>query len=137
MALRQGEIYWVDDCPPLFGTIAAPHAVVILNPTKQLADPKQPVYGMVVSSSIPRVGADHIAMPNKRTHRPCSTCFDRPCWAVADWVLRITDRSKLGARCGHIGGATLTKVVVAFTRVVASGRMPIEHPPASESGKSA
>ncbi|MBY0311754.1 MAG: hypothetical protein K2W85_06775 [Phycisphaerales bacterium] len=104
--------------------------MIILNPTQQLKDPKHPVYGMVVSSSIPRPGPDYIAMPNKQTHSPCSTCFDRPCWAVPDWILRINDRSKLGARCGHIGGATLKKAVLAFARVVEEGGMPIEHPPA-------
>lgn len=112
----------------MYGRIAAPHAVIVLNPSAELKDPRCAVHGMVVSSSIPRPGPDHIPMPNKRTHNPCTTCFDRPCWAVAPWVLRITDRSKLGAPCGYIGRATLRKVLEAFVRVVQSGAAPIEHP---------
>ena len=133
MALRQGEIYWVSDCPPLHGRVPAPHAVIILNPASQLKDLSQPLHVVVVSSSIPRPGPGHIPMPNKQTHNPCSTCFTKPCWAVSEWVLRISDRDKLGSRCGYIGGATLTKVVMAFTAVVAAGRLPIEHPPAIDS----
>ena len=136
MVLRQGEIYWVADCPPLHGSIAAPHAVIILNPTIQLAESANPVYGMVVSSSIPRPGPGHIPMPNTRTHSSCRTGFSKPCWAVTSWILRITDRSKLGARSGYVGGKTLEKVVVAFIDVVNSGHMPIEHPPKSSPGKS-
>ncbi len=128
MSLRQGEIYWVSDCPPLLGKVAAPHAVIILNPSKQLKDLAHPVHVMVVSSSIPSPDRGHIAMPNKQQSNPCSTCFDRPCWAVGDWVLRVTDRSKLGKRCGHIGGDTLRRVVALFVQVVEEGRVPIDHP---------
>lgn len=128
MALRQGEIYWVSDCPPLHGKAVAPHAVIILNPSQQLSDVRQPVHGMVVSSSIASPGPEHIAMPNAQTHNPCSTGLTKPCWAVTHWILRITDRSKLGTRCGHITGATLRKVVAAFVQAVAQNRLPIEHP---------
>jgi hypothetical protein len=128
VSLRQGEIYWIADCPPLHGKFAAPHAVVILNPSQQLKDPSQPIHAMVVSSSIPNPGAEHIAMPNKQTHQTCSTGFSRPCWAVSHWILRITDRSKLGSRSGHISGAILRSVVAAFAQVVEDGHMPIEHP---------
>lgn len=128
MALRQGEIYWVSDCPPLHGRIAAPHAVVILNPTKQLVDPKQPIHAMVVSSSIPNPDPSHIPMPNKQANNPCTTCFDRPCWAVSGWILRIVDRSKLGSRCGYVTGATLAKLIGAFAQAVMDGRLPIDHP---------
>ena len=136
MQLRQGEIYWVNDCPPLHGSIAAPHAVIIINPTSQLTDPGHPVHGMVVSSSIPRPGPGHILMPNTRTHSSCRTGFSKPCWAVTSWILRITDRSKLGARGGYVGGKTLEKVVLAFIDVVNCGKMPMEHPPQAGPGTS-
>lgn len=133
--MRQGEIYWVADCPPLHGKVAAPHAVIILNPPQQLKDVGEPVYGMVISSSIPSPGTEHISMPNAQTHDPCNTGLTKPCWAVVPWVLRITDRAKLGKRAGYLSGKTLEKVIVAYVQAVADGALPIEHPTAQKGGK--
>lgn len=128
MVLRQGEIYWVMDCPPLDGSVAGPHAVVVLNPTVQLRDMSQSVRVMVVSSSVKPVGEWDIPLPNSQTDARCSTGLTKPCWAVARWVLRINDRSKLGRRAGYVGGPTLSKIITSYATIVRDGQGHIEHP---------
>jgi len=135
VALRQGEIYWIADCPPLHGSMAAPHAVIILNPAPELKDAQHPLNVVVVSSSVVNPGTSHIPMPNKQTHDPCSTCFTKPCWAVTEWILQINDRAKLASHCGYIGGRTLRSVLAAYLGAIASGKLPIAHPPAAGSIK--
>lgn len=130
MGLRQGEIYWIADCPPLHGRVAAPHAVVVVSPPALLRDDAAPIYGIVISSSIPSPGPEHVAMPNSRTQRRCTTGMTRPCWAVTHWILRITDRSKLGSRSGYVGGKTLERIILGFVDAVEQGKVPIEHPAA-------
>ena len=129
MLLRQGAIYWVMDCPPLHGTIAAPHAVIVIQPPSKLKDPAAPVLCVAISSSVPRPDASHVPMPNAQQNRPCTTGLTKPCWAVTDWILLVRDRSKLHPYCGHIGGATLRKIVVKATEAIIAGRMPRAHPP--------
>jgi hypothetical protein len=112
----------------LHGKVADRHAFIILNTKEQIEDALQPLICMVVSSSIASPGPAHILMPNKRDNKPCTTCFTRPCWAVSNWILRVTDRSKVDQRCGYIGGATLRLVMAKLTEAVKAGTMPIDYP---------
>ena len=116
------------DCPPLHGKVAAPHAVIILDPKELLREPHRPVHGMVVSSSIPRPGPEHIPLPNSQTHPACTTGFTKPCWAVSHWILRLSDRTRLGTRCGYVAGATLQRIILAHVHAVAAGHLPLPHP---------
>lgn len=128
VVLRQGEIYWVIDCPPLDGSAAMPHAVIVLNPTEQLRDMSQPVRVMVVSSSVKPVGEGDIPLPNSQTDARCSTGLTKPCWAVARWVLRINDRSRLGRRAGYVSGSTLRRIITSYASIVRGGHGHIEYP---------
>lgn len=127
--LRQGQIYWVRDCPPLLGKVAAPHAVIILNPAAVLRQSGTPVLTMVISSSVPAPDSLHVPLPNRQTHHPCATGLDRPCWAVGRWMLRVQDTTKLGPLCGHLSGRSLRDVLLAAKLAIESGALPIDHPP--------
>ncbi len=112
-APRQGDIYWLDHCPPLAGEIAKRRPVVVISPS-EITDSGSGV--LIVAAMSTQVLAsrapDRIPMPNKEQNPGCSTGLSKPCWLVPQWFL-VVDRSRLQDRAGSLSPRLRRRVVAA------------------------
>lgn len=111
--LRQGEVYWVEDCPPLDGEDVKPRPVIVLSPVEVLRD--NPAHVLVVASSSTDCDPknhDRIPLPNHEENSVCTSGLPRRCCAVPRWYLMI-ERTKLQNPQGYISGAVLRRVKFA------------------------
>ena len=108
--IRQGEIYFLEDCPPLEGDSAKTRPVIVVSPPDVLHDSTRKIVVVAISSSV--VLGDGIPLPDKSRYQNTSTNLTRPSWAIPRWFLPI-DRRKLIHRVGYIKGITLVRVLAA------------------------
>ncbi len=98
----------------MLGGIPAPHRAILLNTKEQIADPQEPLRLMVISSKHPQ--PDDVELPYKKhANAHPTTKLTVKCHAVAEWILLVTDRSRLGTYTGgYLSGKALQKVLSAY-----------------------
>lgn len=126
--LKRGDIFWIDNCPPLEGDHAKRRAVVVVTPRERLKDETQPVLVVAVTGHVSRFAARGVPMPNNQTHRQCTTGFTKPCWAIPEWCLLVVDRSILKNKGGYLGGRSLADLLEQVRLFIENGGEPTVHP---------
>lgn len=115
LPIRQGQVYWIDDCPPLDGDEAKRRPVVVVSPTSEIRRDLRPVIVVAVSTTALERYRDRVRLPNRQDNPNTTSGLPRRCWAIPDWWL-LVDRVRLGHPCGFISGVTLRNLLLAFER---------------------
>jgi hypothetical protein len=108
--IRQGQIYWLSDCPPLDGDDIKTRPVVVVDDARSLEDGEVIV---IVLGATSRGGGGGILLPHSGSQENCLTGLDRPTWVIPHWIL-LVERTALTNLAGHISGRTLRSVLEAY-----------------------
>jgi mRNA-degrading endonuclease toxin of MazEF toxin-antitoxin module len=111
--IRQGEIYWIENFPPLDGQVAKNRPVLVIGSV----DPKNPkapvlVVGISHTASTPEKDPDMERLPDTQQSPSAKTGMTRPSWALPRWVLPV-NRERFGDPCGYVKGELLRRIVKA------------------------
>ena len=116
--IRQGDIFWLDDCEPLHGDVAKRRPVVVITPTHLIeADPTT----LVVACTLSALPSDAAALelPSRDRTPQTRSGLNRRTWAIPAWLLPVEKRL-LSDRIGYLTGPTLRRLLDAVAR--AQGR---------------
>jgi mRNA-degrading endonuclease toxin of MazEF toxin-antitoxin module len=89
--IRHGQVYWLDDCPPLDGQ-----------------DEK----------TRPGDDTDAVRLPSEADTPQCRTGLTRPCWAIPRWFLPV-EKQRLGEPVGYVSGQRLRELTAAVLKRIA------------------
>ena len=109
--IRQGDVYWIDDFPPLHGELAKRRPVVVVSTPEMLKRGEIVVVVACTSSALPS-DAEAIELPNTARTPQARSGLNRRTWAVPSWWL-ATRRERLTDYAGFIRGDVLRRVVAA------------------------
>lgn len=112
--IRQGDIYWVDDFPPLHGDVAKRRPVVVITPTADIRAAEQIVVVACTSTVLPS-NTEAIELPNTGRMPQAKSGLSRQTWAIPEWWLPVA-RDRLTGYAGFIRGPVLARVVIAAQR---------------------
>lgn len=117
LKIRQGDIFWIDECPALDGGEEKRRpVVVVVPPVSRVGDMSVVV---AVSSTVSPSDGTRIELPNRTEMPGTKSGLTRPCWVVPRWYLRVERGRLISANwCGYLTGAKLKEVVVAVLRVM-------------------
>lgn len=110
--IRQGEVYFIENCPPLDDDKDKDRWVVVISPSDELAAGASVVEVVAISASITEQEADRIPLPNRETTTPCTTGLPRACWAVPRWHFNF-NRYRLMVKTGAVPPEILHDILVA------------------------
>jgi mRNA-degrading endonuclease toxin of MazEF toxin-antitoxin module len=86
--IRQGQIYWLDDCEPLEGDTEKDRPVIVLSSPAMLRASKTDPVLVVACSTHPRKrDVPRFELPTR--HEDSETGLPKKCWAIARWYLPI------------------------------------------------
>ncbi|MBL9030345.1 MAG: type II toxin-antitoxin system PemK/MazF family toxin [Phycisphaerae bacterium] len=108
--VRQGAIFWLDDCPPLEGDRQKRRPVVVVDAPEVLRRNQSDVLVVAISSTA--MNADRVRLPTRDREPRATTGLARPSWVVPGWYLAV-QRDRLRDRAGHVSGALLRRIVGA------------------------
>jgi mRNA-degrading endonuclease toxin of MazEF toxin-antitoxin module len=111
--IRQGDIYWLDDCPPLYGEVAKRRPVIIISPSAVALAAEQIVIVACTSTILPS-DVEAIELPNRARTPQTHSGLTRRTRAVPRWWLPVP-RERLTDYAGYISGNLLRRVVTAAT----------------------
>jgi mRNA-degrading endonuclease toxin of MazEF toxin-antitoxin module len=124
--IRQGDVYWVDDFPPLHGDVAKRRPVVVITPTADARSAEQIVVVACTSTVLPS-GTEAIELPNTGRTPQARSGLHRQTWAIPEWWLPVAP-DRLTDYAGFIRGAVLARVVVSaqgyIRRDLGDGNLP-------------
>jgi len=116
--IRQGEIYWLDNCPALDGHAEKRRPIVVIGHIDP-ANRTGPVLvvGISHTASTPDRDPDLLRLPDRQQSPTVKTGLSRSSWAIPRWFL-LVEPERFGDPCGHIKGKLLKRLVSAvLTRV--------------------
>lgn len=109
--VRQGDIYWLDDCPPLRGDVAKRRPVVVIAPTPHAAIAEELLVVACTSKVLPS-DTDAIELPSREQTPQTRSGLTRRTWAVPRWWLPVR-RERLTNYAGFIRGDLLKRLIAA------------------------
>ena len=109
--LKQGSIWWLNDCPPLEGDRAKDRPVVVVSPN-QILKAGGALVVVACSSTVLESDKTRIELPNLADTPQTKTGLDRPTWVVPRWFLAV-ERERLRDYIGHLTGTLLKRVVAS------------------------
>jgi mRNA-degrading endonuclease toxin of MazEF toxin-antitoxin module len=112
--IRQGDIYWLDDCEPLHGDTAKRRPVVVVSPDAAIAANPEVIVVACTSSALPS-DVSAIELPNRQRTPQAKTGLTRRTWAIPGWLVPVSKRL-LSDRIGFVPAATLRKLLEAVAR---------------------
>lgn len=118
--IRQGDVYWLDDCEPLAGTREKRRPVVVVSTPSQLAGGGD-VTVVACTTSPLSSQTDAVELPNRPRTPQTKSGLPRQTWAVPQWYLSVR-RTRLTDRAGYVTGLPLRRVLEAFTEVYLAAR---------------
>ena len=118
--IRQGDVYWLDDCEPLAGTLEKRRPVIVVSTPSQLAGGGD-VTVVACTTSPLQSQSDAIELPNRQRTPQTKSGLPRQTWAVPRWYLTVR-RTRLADRAGYITGLPFRKVLEAFTEAFLASR---------------
>jgi len=115
---RIGEIFWLDDCPPLDGQMVKRRPVVFLGSIRQ-TDPQSPLLVVAVShtASQPERDPDMIRLPDLQQSPQVRTGLSRPSWAIPRWFA-VIEPQRIDVPMGYLSGSLLKRLIAAVNRRV-------------------
>jgi mRNA-degrading endonuclease toxin of MazEF toxin-antitoxin module len=108
---RVGDIYWLDNCPPIRGEALKRRPVVVLS-APEIEVTLGGFFAVACTSSAYPSDMSAIELPSHPEGR-ARTGLRKKTWAVPQWALLI-QRAQLGDYAGYISGALLDKLIKAF-----------------------
>lgn len=103
--LRHGQIYWLDECPALDGSIAKRRPVIVVTPTKVIDAGADPIEIVATTTGEP-TDEDRVLIPGQDVDAETPTGLPQTSWALPRWLLRV-HRSNLREYVGRISLAKL------------------------------
>jgi hypothetical protein len=113
-AIRQGTIFWLNNCPPLDDDKSKRRPVVVVSTREMLAQ-GGPVVIVATSHTVLPSEPDLVKIPNPQDNRVTTSGLPKRCWAVPRWFLLI-EPEKLTEWSGYITGKVLRQLVTAVER---------------------
>jgi mRNA-degrading endonuclease toxin of MazEF toxin-antitoxin module len=111
---RQGEIYWLDNCEPLYGDAAKRRPVIVVSTEAMKAQMGGVLVVVACTSTVYPDNTDAIELPNRTQVPQTYSGLNKRTWAIPNWYLFVkTDRLK--DRAGYISGKLLARVILRFT----------------------
>ena len=118
--IRQGDIYWVDDFPPLHGDVLKRRPVVVVSSAAMLRSMNDVLVVACTSSALPS-DTEAIELPNTARTPQAKSGLSRRTWAVPSWWLAAR-RERLVDYAGFIRGEVLRRVVAAASKHIGESR---------------
>jgi mRNA-degrading endonuclease toxin of MazEF toxin-antitoxin module len=118
--IRQGDIYWLDDCEPLHGDTAKRRPVVVVSPDDVIEANPDVIVVACTSSALPSDTAA-VELPSRQRTPQTKTGLTRRTWAIPGWLLPV-DKRLLPDRIGFITGAILQKLLAAVAEAQREAR---------------
>jgi mRNA-degrading endonuclease toxin of MazEF toxin-antitoxin module len=115
--IRQGDIFWLDECPPLEGEQTKRRPVIVVSPPEMLKG-VGPVLVVATSTTVLVSEMDRVALPNKQNEPQTKSGLPRPCWAVPRWFL-LVERTRLTEYAGYVTGDLLRRLTAAVEKRIA------------------
>ena len=112
--IRQGDIFWLDDCRPLHGDVAKRRPVIVISPNEVL-ESLPDVLAVACTSTIYPSDQTAIELPSRERTPQTRTGLNRRTWAVPQWLVTV-ERHLLVDYVGRISGATLRNVLEAVAK---------------------
>jgi mRNA-degrading endonuclease toxin of MazEF toxin-antitoxin module len=109
--IRQGTIFWLDDCPPLDGGKPKRRPVIVVS-TREMLARGGPVVVVATSHTVLPSEPDLVKIPNRQDNRFTTSRLPKRCWAVPRWFLLI-EPEKLTQWAGYITGDVLRQLMAA------------------------
>jgi mRNA-degrading endonuclease toxin of MazEF toxin-antitoxin module len=110
--IRQGDIFWLDNCLPLHGDAAKRRPVVVISPNETIETSVELLSVACTSSAYPS-DSKAVELPSRERTPQTKSGLQRRTWAVPEWLLPV-ERKLLTDRIGYVSGATLRKLLDAF-----------------------
>jgi mRNA-degrading endonuclease toxin of MazEF toxin-antitoxin module len=110
MEPRAGDIYWLEDCPPIHGQTAKTRPVVVLTST-QAAMALGGILAVACTSSAYPTDTLAIELPS-HPHGITRSGLKKRTWAVPKWYV-LLQRQHLGTYIGYVSGPLLDQLVQA------------------------
>jgi mRNA-degrading endonuclease toxin of MazEF toxin-antitoxin module len=107
-----GDVFWVDDFPPLDGNQLGRHPVIVVDDPVALNSgcPEVLVVGVTTTTCDDH---DQIELPNEADHPGTTTGLPQQCCALPRWFVPV-ERARLRDRAGHLPRATLERLLSAI-----------------------
>lgn len=110
--IRQGDVCWLQDCPPLDDDNAKDRPVVVVDDPDTIAT-GGPI-AVVACSTKPRsTDPDAVKLPDRSANPQIKTGLKQPCWAVPRWHF-LVEQDRLDERSGYLPSSVLAKVLTAY-----------------------
>ena len=112
---RQGEVFWLADCPPMDGDRAKGRPVVLIDELGAIRDPRVDRLLCVLvtsSASLPGQDDDAVQLPSKATHPCCTSGLTKRSWALPRWFVPVKRRA-LTDLLGYVSGDVLNSLRLA------------------------
>jgi len=116
--IRQGSIYWLQNCPPLDDDNEKDRPVIVVDDPKTLKG-GGPVIVIACSTKSRQSETDRIALPDKGAIPQTKSGLNRPTWAIPRWFFPV-ERARLNEYKGHLTGSLLKAVIRAYLNRVKS-----------------
>jgi mRNA-degrading endonuclease toxin of MazEF toxin-antitoxin module len=113
-AIVPGQVFWLDDCPPLDGQDVKRRPVVIIDDTDELRAGADPVIVVAITSTDCQ-DADRVDLPNTAEEPGSTTGLPEPCCALPRWILQV-ERARLSDYAGYLPKVTLERLLDAVER---------------------
>ena len=110
--IRQGEVYWLSDCPPLEGEFDKDRPVIVLSTPQELKAGHEEILVVACSTTVFESERDRIRLPTAADTPHCRSGLTRPSWAVPRWYLLVS-RDRLQRPVGHIRRPLLATIIPA------------------------
>jgi mRNA-degrading endonuclease toxin of MazEF toxin-antitoxin module len=110
--IRQGDIYWLENCRPLHGDTAKRRPVVVISPNEAIDQAPHMLVVACTSSLLPS-DTTAVELPNRQQIPQTKSGLYRRTWAVPAWLLPV-ERELLADYIGHISGSTLRRLLQAI-----------------------
>lgn len=110
--IRQGNIYWLYDCPALEDGNVKDRPVIVVDDPRSL-ERGGPVVVVACSTKARASEPDIIRLPDRGSIPQTKSGLNKPCWAVPRWHFPV-ERNRLAEYKGHLTGTVLKAVIKAY-----------------------
>jgi mRNA-degrading endonuclease toxin of MazEF toxin-antitoxin module len=110
-SIRQGNVYWLQDCEPLDDDNEKDRPVVVVDDPASLAA-GGPVI-VVACSTKDRNEPDQVKLPDKSTEPQTKSGLKKPSYAIPRWHFPV-ERERLDEYKGYLTGKVLRAVLAAY-----------------------
>jgi mRNA-degrading endonuclease toxin of MazEF toxin-antitoxin module len=116
--IRQGDIFWLDNCRPLHGDNAKRRPVIVVSPDVANEGADEVLTVACTSTSYPS-SKTAIELPSRERTPQTKTGLHRRTWVVPEWVFPV-ETELLTDYIGYVSGPTLRKVLDAVAKALES-----------------